>query len=233
MRTKRSPCSRRRRCSNRHPSFPRHPGPPKSPHRMKSGEDSRRRLDRYPIMPRPSGDAAARPRRRVAGRTGGWGRIPGRLIRVQRTAARRRSRCVPVGMIRRVGIGARRIPVSSMKGVFHEFEASETFPTEPGSAGDVHRGARRAPDAHSVLLQQRPAVHQPRQHGEPDHHALDPRSLDRSPDRTNPAVLATYQNEGRFLSGQDRQGNRWTLTLTGPGKIIVTDTTPQRRGARR
>jgi hypothetical protein len=43
---------------------------------------------------------------------------------------------------------------------------------------------------------------------------------------TNPAVLATFQNEGKNLSGQDRQGNRWNLVLTGPGQIIVTDTSP-------
>ena len=43
---------------------------------------------------------------------------------------------------------------------------------------------------------------------------------------SNPAVLATYQNQGKILTGQDRQGNRWQLTLKGPGQIIVTDTTP-------
>jgi hypothetical protein len=43
---------------------------------------------------------------------------------------------------------------------------------------------------------------------------------------TNPAVLATYQNEGKNLTGEDRQGNTWNLVLTGPGEIIVTDTSP-------
>ena len=43
---------------------------------------------------------------------------------------------------------------------------------------------------------------------------------------TDPAVLATYQNEGRDISGQDRQGNRYHLHLSGPGEIIVTDVTP-------
>jgi hypothetical protein len=43
---------------------------------------------------------------------------------------------------------------------------------------------------------------------------------------TNPAILAGFQNEGRDLFGQDRQGNRWELKLTGPGEIIVTDVTP-------
>ena len=35
---------------------------------------------------------------------------------------------------------------------------------------------------------------------------------------TNPAILATYQNEGKVLTGQDRQGNRWELKLTGSGR---------------
>ena len=43
---------------------------------------------------------------------------------------------------------------------------------------------------------------------------------------SNPATLATYQNQGKVIVGQDRQGNRYQLTLTGPGTIIVTDTTP-------
>ena len=43
---------------------------------------------------------------------------------------------------------------------------------------------------------------------------------------TDPRILATYQNQGKELSGQDRQGNRWHLVLTGPGQIIVTDVTP-------
>ena len=43
---------------------------------------------------------------------------------------------------------------------------------------------------------------------------------------TNPAILATYQNEGREITGEDRQGNRYDLRLTGPGEIIVTDTSP-------
>ena len=40
------------------------------------------------------------------------------------------------------------------------------------------------------------------------------------------AQLATYGNEGKLITGTDRQGNRYELKLTGPGYIIVTDTTP-------
>jgi hypothetical protein len=43
---------------------------------------------------------------------------------------------------------------------------------------------------------------------------------------TNPAILSGYSNEGKVISGEDRQGNRYTLKLTGPGEIIVTDTSP-------
>ncbi len=43
---------------------------------------------------------------------------------------------------------------------------------------------------------------------------------------SSPSVLATYQNQGKLITGQDRQGNRYQLQLTGPGYIVVTDTTP-------
>jgi hypothetical protein len=33
-------------------------------------------------------------------------------------------------------------------------------------------------------------------------------------------------NEGKIVSGTDRAGDRWTITVHGPGKVIVTDTTP-------
>ncbi len=40
------------------------------------------------------------------------------------------------------------------------------------------------------------------------------------------AALNADQNQGRIITGQDRQGNRYQLKLTGPGYIIVTDATP-------
>jgi len=43
---------------------------------------------------------------------------------------------------------------------------------------------------------------------------------------SDPNLLATYQNAGKHLSGQDRQGNRWNIDVSGPGYAIVTDTTP-------
>ena len=33
-------------------------------------------------------------------------------------------------------------------------------------------------------------------------------------------------NEGKIVSGVDREGDAWTITVHGPGKVIVTDTTP-------
>lgn len=33
-------------------------------------------------------------------------------------------------------------------------------------------------------------------------------------------------NRGKIVSGKDRQGNEWTITVHGPGQVIVTDTTP-------
>ncbi|QEH36342.1 hypothetical protein OJF2_49030 [Aquisphaera giovannonii] len=33
-------------------------------------------------------------------------------------------------------------------------------------------------------------------------------------------------NQGKIVSGVDRQGNQWTITVHGPGQVIVTDTSP-------
>ena len=33
-------------------------------------------------------------------------------------------------------------------------------------------------------------------------------------------------NEGKIVSGKDRQGNEWTIVVHGPGEVIVTDVTP-------
>ncbi len=47
-------------------------------------------------------------------------------------------------------------------------------------------------------------------------------SLYRQHDVTN----ALVSNEGKIVTGKDRSGNEWTITVHGPGKVIVTDTTP-------
>src|SRR3954447_20361940 len=33
-------------------------------------------------------------------------------------------------------------------------------------------------------------------------------------------------NDGKIVSGKDRQGNEWAITVHGPGIVIVTDTSP-------
>jgi len=35
-----------------------------------------------------------------------------------------------------------------------------------------------------------------------------------------------FSNEGKVVSGIDRAGDKWVITVHGPGKVIVTDTTP-------
>jgi hypothetical protein len=35
-----------------------------------------------------------------------------------------------------------------------------------------------------------------------------------------------YSNSGKIVSGTDRAGDLWTITVHGPGRVIVTDTTP-------
>ena len=38
--------------------------------------------------------------------------------------------------------------------------------------------------------------------------------------------LSYLDNDGKILSGTDRDGDHWTITVTGPGSVIVTDITP-------
>lgn len=47
-------------------------------------------------------------------------------------------------------------------------------------------------------------------------------SLYRPHDMNGPLV----SNQGKIVSGKDRAGNQWTITVHGPGEVIVTDTTP-------
>lgn len=39
-------------------------------------------------------------------------------------------------------------------------------------------------------------------------------------------LLAGADNQGRILTGKDREGNEWQITVHGPGYVIVTDATP-------
>ncbi|MDR3619597.1 MAG: hypothetical protein P4L85_09620 [Paludisphaera borealis] len=47
-------------------------------------------------------------------------------------------------------------------------------------------------------------------------------SLQRPNDPNGPLV----SNQGKIVSGKDRAGNEYTITVHGPGQVIVTDTTP-------
>ncbi len=44
--------------------------------------------------------------------------------------------------------------------------------------------------------------------------------------RGNDPDAPLYSNQGKIVSGKDRAGNEWTITVHGPGEVIVTDTTP-------
>ncbi len=39
-------------------------------------------------------------------------------------------------------------------------------------------------------------------------------------------LVALLTNQGKVVTGTDRSGNEWTITVHGPGQVIVTDTTP-------
>ena len=51
---------------------------------------------------------------------------------------------------------------------------------------------------------------------------VNPQSLI-NPSNPNSPLLG---NSGKIVTGTDRAGDRWTITVHGPGKVIVTDTTP-------
>jgi hypothetical protein len=43
---------------------------------------------------------------------------------------------------------------------------------------------------------------------------------------TNFRQLSFLDNDGKVLTGQDREGDQWQITVHGPGVIVVTDATP-------
>ena len=58
-----------------------------------------------------------------------------------------------------------------------------------------------------------------------DHHPIyfnAQKTLDQNPSPFNPL----YGNAGKVVSGKDRAGNEWTITVHGPGEVIVTDASP-------
>ena len=55
--------------------------------------------------------------------------------------------------------------------------------------------------------------------------ALGPNSI-AHPVGSSPALLSTLNNEGKVVSGRDRLGDLYTITVRGPGTVIITDATP-------
>lgn len=47
------------------------------------------------------------------------------------------------------------------------------------------------------------------------------------PNSTDPASLVNTGTSGKTVTGRDRQGNNYTIRVTGPGYVVVTDATPQ------
>ena len=47
-------------------------------------------------------------------------------------------------------------------------------------------------------------------------------------DQVNPYNFNSegFSNQGKVVSGTDRAGDKWVITVHGPGYVIVTDTTP-------
>jgi hypothetical protein len=43
---------------------------------------------------------------------------------------------------------------------------------------------------------------------------------------SSPRQLSFLDNDGKVLTGKDRQGDEWSITVHGPGAVIVTDTSP-------
>ena len=78
----------------------------------------------------------------------------------------------------------------------------------------------RVPGYLSPVHSQRPVRHQS------DHQPADSvrhRGSLMQPNNPNSPLLS---NQGKIVSGKDRAGNEWTITVHGPGQVIVTDTTP-------
>jgi hypothetical protein len=53
-----------------------------------------------------------------------------------------------------------------------------------------------------------------------------PVSSDVHPIGIGDATVNSLGNQGKTLSGRDRLGNEWTITVHGPGQVIITDATP-------
>ena len=116
------------------------------------------------------------------------------------------------------------------EGVFHEFHTAAVWPVRLGSApaglpaGGPGEPAvalqRRCRRYLSPWLPSRP-VRRPTRSRTSASSVWQPSLI--NPNNPNSPGLS---NEGKVVSGTDREGDKWTITVHGPGKVIVTDTTP-------
>jgi hypothetical protein len=76
------------------------------------------------------------------------------------------------------------------------------------------------------------AFNGPNRHYQPSVLALDTRLSHRPPIAFNHPIgtdsrqLSFLDNDGKILTGKDREGDEWQITVHGPGVVIVTDATP-------
>ena len=214
-----SPRSARFLRSNRFLRFPRHPVFPIFPARMKSGSRAGRSLEVVSLA-------------RCAGAVAGPVIGPVRDPVVAVGARPRRSRLGRTAIrIREGGSAAARPPVasagdgpsgelpgreSSMGSTRRRSDRPDSARRRPGStprsAGEPSAALRRgsglpfAATCPSDLLR-----HQP------DHRTSGSRPRSAQPDQHNNPNSPLLSNQGKIVSGKDRQGDEWTITVHGPG----------------
>ena len=120
---------------------------------------------------------------------------------------------------------------AAVKGVFHEFRTAAIWAFRLGSARSLQCRSRRPLESRQLLATGMGATY------------LSP-WLPTAAFVTNPITkereiyLSTEAinpnnpnspgliNEGKVVTGVDRAGDQWTITVHGPGYVVVTDTTP-------
>ena len=134
-----------------------------------------------------------------------------------------------IGLLQDRSTDAARLRELPGKGVFHEFHTAAVWPVRLGSApAGLRAGGPREPAGALLggsglssrlgyppsLLVTNPITHQ--------------RELFNGSELVNPNNPNSpgLNNEGKVVSGTDRAGDKWVITVHGPGKVIVTDTTP-------
>ncbi len=142
------------------------------------------------------------------------GRLPGRRVRSSDRHDRRAD-----APLRAAG-----------KGVFHEFRTAAVWPVRLGSApADLGAGGPGEPAVALLAGSGRPTCRPgfPPISSSPIRSRISASSTcRRKPINPNNPNSPGLSNEGKVVSGTDRAGDKWAITVHGPGKVIVTDTTP-------